>query len=200
MSDVTVRVKSLPSEEQDVRVTDAEGLARFQLRGNSILALGLDYRERGQCTGAKLPVFAAPALPAVTPVYLDAIPPRVKGSCGSGSSDVSTTSAGAPPVAVASAGSGVTGDQEFLRFHMPWGFGSANHRQPTSLRARVRSVDQDGTVGRLQGGPHHHPAAPPDFLCARSLIPVRPKPLRVIRLESIRPRQLRSPAGRVAGR
>ena len=92
---VKVRVKSLPSNEQDTQITDEEGLARFRLQNDSILALGLEYTDASRCTGARLPAFAAPELPAVTPVYLDTIPTRVKGVCGdSGSSDVSRIMSG----------------------------------------------------------------------------------------------------------
>ncbi len=119
---VKVRLKSLVTEELAVQTTDSEGLTRFQLRNGSILALGLEYPWEGRCIGARLPAFAAPKLPAVTPVYLDSIPPRLKGTCGdTGASNVRSVSVryGVPSPAARSGV--VTGQSTFLREHLPWG-------------------------------------------------------------------------------
>ncbi len=141
--DVKVRVKSLPSEEQATQLTDAEGLARFRLRDRSVLALGLEYTNAGRCTGAKLPAFSAPKLPAVTPVYLDTIPPRLKGACGpSGSSDVSATSVRTQAVAVSVRSGTTIGDQGFLRYHLPWGVPAA----PLTVSRRPYVVGFDPTL------------------------------------------------------
>jgi endonuclease G len=140
---VKVRVKSLVTEELDTQTSDAEGLTRFRLRNGSILALGLEYPRNGRCIGAKLPAFAAPKLPAVTPVYLDAIPVRLQGACGeAGSSNIETVAvrAGVPNPAI-SIGK-TTGDQSFLRYHLPWGVPAA----PVVISRRGYAVGFDPAI------------------------------------------------------
>jgi hypothetical protein len=120
--DVKVRLKSLVTEESDTRTTDAEGLTRFSMRNGSILALGLEYQQNGRCVGARLPAFAAPKLPAVTPVYLDSIPARLRGDCGeTGASNVAATAVRSGVPGASLTGGRIVGDQSFLRYHLPWG-------------------------------------------------------------------------------